>query len=343
MPAPNATVYVSFDDGDHWQSLRLNLPASSVRDVIVKDNDLAVAMHGRGFWILDDITPLRQIDDKVVAGKAYLFAPELAYRVHWDMWTDTPLPPDEPAGQNPPDGAILNYYLGAGASGDVKLEVFDSAGKLVRAYSSADPIACSRSRPHHPHLLGASAAAALSNQPGFHRFVWDLHYAPVPGIKPEYPIAAIYKNTAPAATSPWAMPGKYKVVLTANGQKYTQDLTIQMDPRVKTSIADLQQQFELSQQVYQDILALQPINDQVEQLRAQIKAQREKSPADSRQARRLLAKARCLRRSQWSPPSGQRNKRRRSPASAAVCSRCSRYCKTLMSLRRRKPHKRFRC
>jgi photosystem II stability/assembly factor-like uncharacterized protein len=274
------TVYVSFDDGDHWQSLRLNLPASSVRDVIVKDNDLAIATHGRGFWILDDITPLRQIDDKTLAGKAFLFEPELAYRVHWDMWTDTPLPPDEPAGQNPPDGAILNYYIGSGSTGDVTLEVFDSARKLVRAYSSADPIPAPDPELSIP-TYWVRPPQHLSNQPGFHRFLWDLHYAPVPGIKPEYPISAIYKNTAPVATSPWAMPGKYKVVLTANGKKYTQDLTITMDPRVKTSTADLQQQFNLSQQVYQNLLALQPINDQVEQLRAQIKAQRAKSPADT--------------------------------------------------------------
>jgi photosystem II stability/assembly factor-like uncharacterized protein len=278
--ATERTVYVSFDDGDHWQSLRLNLPASSVRDVIVKDNDLAIATHGRGFWILDDITPLRQIDDKTVADKAYLFEPELAYRVHWDMWTDTPLPPDEPAGQNPPDGAILNYYLGAGASGDVKLEVFDSAGILVRAQSSTDPVPTPDPELSIP-TYWVRPPQHLSNEPGFHRFIWDLHYAPVPGLKPEYPIGAIYKNTAPAATSPWAMPGKYKIVLTANGQKYTQDLTITMDPRVKTSTAGLKEQFKLSQQVYQNILALQPINDQVEQLRAQIKAQREKSPADS--------------------------------------------------------------
>ena len=119
----------------------------------------------------------------------------------------------------------------------------------------------------------------LSNEAGFHRFVWDLHYPPVPGIKPEYPIAAVYENTAPASTSPWVMPGKYTVVLTADGQKLTRELTIEMDPRVKTPTAGLQQQFDLSHQVYEDILALQPINDQVEQLRAQIKAQRAKSPS----------------------------------------------------------------
>ncbi|MFZ1134481.1 MAG: glycoside hydrolase [Candidatus Korobacteraceae bacterium] len=278
------TVYVSFDDGDHWQSLRLNLPATSVRDLIIKDDDLAIGTHGRGFWILDDITPLRQIDDKALAANAYLFAPELAYRVRWNTNSDTPLPPDVPAGQNPPDGAILNYYLGSGTSGDVTLEVLDSNGKVVRRYSSADPLP-----PPDPELsiptYWVRPLQKLSNQPGFHRFVWDLHYAPIPGVKPEYPIAAVYENTAPAYTSPWAMPGKYQVVLTANGKRYKQEFTIQMDPRVKTPVTDLQQQFNLSQQVYQDLLVLQPINDQVEKLRAQIKAQRAKSQSDADKAK----------------------------------------------------------
>ncbi|MGA9645827.1 MAG: glycoside hydrolase, partial [Candidatus Korobacteraceae bacterium] len=128
-------VYVSFDDGDRWQSLRLNMPATSVRDLTIKDNDLAVGTHGRGFWILDDITPLRQFDDKVVASNAFLFAPELAYRVRWNTNSDTPLPPDEPAGQNPPDGTILNYYLKSPATGPATLEILDSAGTVVRRYS----------------------------------------------------------------------------------------------------------------------------------------------------------------------------------------------------------------
>ena len=272
------TVYVSFDDGDHWQSLRLDLPATSIRDIIVKNDDLAIGTHGRGFWILDDITPLRQIDDKVVASGAYLYAPELAYRVRWNTNSDTPLPPDVPAGQNPPDGAILNYYLGSSASGDVTLEILDASGKLVRRYSSSDPIPASDPELSIP-TYWLRPTQHLSNQPGFHRFVWDLRYMPIAGVKPEYGINAVYENTPPSATSPWAMPGKYQVVLTANGQKYTQPLTITMDPRVKTSTADLQQQFNLSQQVYQNLLALQPVNDQVEKLRAQIKAQRSASPS----------------------------------------------------------------
>src|SRR5205814_9071601 len=129
-------VYLSFDDGDHWQSLRLTLPSTSVRDLIVKDDDLAIATHGRGFWILDDVTPLRQIDDKVAAEDAHLFHPADALRVRWDAYTDTPPPPDEPASPNPADGAIVDYLLKSPS--EVRIEILDAEGKLVRAFSSAD-------------------------------------------------------------------------------------------------------------------------------------------------------------------------------------------------------------
>ncbi len=274
--ATERATYVSFDDGEQWQSLRLNMPATSVRDVIVKDDDLAIGTHGRGFWILDDITPLRQLDDKVLADSAFLFAPEPAYRVRWDMNTDTPLPPDEPASKNPPDGAILNYYLKSDASGPVTLEILDSNGKLVRRYSSDDPVP-----PPNPELdipsYWVRPPQKLSSSAGFHRFLWDMHYAPVSGIAPEYPIAAIYRDTAPAPTSPWAMPGKYTVVLTAGGQKYTQPLPLIMDPRVKTPMAGLQQQFDLSYQLYQDLLTVQPILTQATALRAKLDAAKAKA------------------------------------------------------------------
>ncbi|MDQ2898976.1 MAG: glycoside hydrolase, partial [Acidobacteriota bacterium] len=132
-------VYVSFDDGDHWQSLRLNMPATSIRDLTIKDDDLIAGTHGRGFWILDDVTPLRQITARVAQSAAFLFRPETALRVRWDTNTDTPLPPDEPAGQNPPDGAILDYFLGKETSGEVTIEILDRAGQLVRRFSSGDP------------------------------------------------------------------------------------------------------------------------------------------------------------------------------------------------------------
>ena len=231
-------VYVSFDDGDHWQSLRLNMAASSVRDLIIKGDDLCVATHGRGFWILDNITPLRQMYPKIVKSPAVLFRPQTALRVRWDMNTDTPLPPDEAAGDNPPDGAIIDYYVGSDASGPVTLEINDESGHLVRRYSSADPI------PTPDPMLAIPTywvrpLEILASGPGMHRFLWDLHYAPVPGVQPQYPIAAVYRNTAPAATSPWAMPGKYKIVLTVGEKKYEQPLIVQMDPRVRASNAQL--------------------------------------------------------------------------------------------------------
>ncbi len=266
-------VYVSFDDGDHWQSLRLNMPATSIRDLTIKDDDLAVGSHGRGFWILDDITPLRQLDDKVLAENAFLFAPELTYRVRWNTNSDTPLPPDVPAGQNPPDGAIFNYYLKSSSSAPVTLEILDSSGKAVRRFSSADPVP-----PADPELsipaYWLRPPERLSNAAGLHRFVWDMHYAPVPGIRLEYPIAAVYENTAPAPTSPWIMPGKYTVMLTVDGQKFTQPLTVQMDPRVKTPNTGLQQQFDLSAQLYQDLLTLQSVAAKVPAIRAQVKSLR---------------------------------------------------------------------
>jgi photosystem II stability/assembly factor-like uncharacterized protein len=269
-------VYVSFDDGDRWQSLRLNMPATSVRDLTIKDNDLAVGTHGRGFWILDDITPLRQLDDKVVASNAFLFAPELAYRVRWNTNSDTPLPPDEPAGQNPPDGTIFNYYLNSAATGPVTLEFLDNAGTVVRRYSSTDPVP-----PPDPELAIPAywlrPPQMLSSAAGMHRFVWDMHYAPVPGMKPYYPMTAIRRNTAPAPTSPWVMPGKYSVVLTVDGQRYTQPLAIEMDPRVKTSAADLQKQFELSKQIYDDLVVLQPVVDKAASALTKLKSMREKA------------------------------------------------------------------
>ncbi|MEA2204746.1 MAG: hypothetical protein QOE77_1522 [Blastocatellia bacterium] len=270
-------VYVSFDDGDHWQSLRLNMAASSVRDLIIKDDDLCVATHGRGFWILDNITPLRQLQTSIAKAPALLFRPQTSWRVRWNMNTDTPLPPDEPAGENPPDGVMIDYYIGASARAPITLEIRDAAGQIVRRYSSADP------QPTPDPALAippywVRPPQKLAGEPGTHRFLWDLHYAPVPGIQPQYPIAAIYRNTAPAATSPWAMPGKYTVVLTVNGKSYQQPLTIRMDPRVKTATADLAEQFKLSKEVYDEWLALNSISENVRRIRNQLAELRPRAP-----------------------------------------------------------------
>ncbi|HEV2104430.1 MAG TPA: glycoside hydrolase, partial [Candidatus Eisenbacteria bacterium] len=186
-------VCVSFDDGEHWQSLQLDLPVSAVRDLVVHDDDLVVGTHGRGFWILDDVTPLRQIA-AAAAANAYLYRPETAVRVRGNTNTDTPLPPDEPVGENPPDGAILDFHLAHAARGPVTLEVLDAAGALVRRYSSADPpdsVQRDLNIPEYwirpPQPLPAAA--------GTHRFVWDLRYAPPAALRHDYPIAAVFHDT----------------------------------------------------------------------------------------------------------------------------------------------------
>jgi photosystem II stability/assembly factor-like uncharacterized protein len=277
--ATERAVHVSFDDGDHWQSLRLNMPATSVRDVIVKGDDLAVGTHGRGFWILDDITPLRQMDEKTLAAEAFLFKPQTAVRVRWDMNTDTPLPPDFPAGQNPPDGAVINYYLKSAPSSPVTIEVKDSAGKTVRKYSSAD-----KPEPIDPTLniptYWVRPPQALSAEAGMHRWLWDMHYPNVPGVEAEYPIAAVAHNTAPAPSGPWAMPGQYTVILTVNGKSYSQPLTVRMDPRVKTPQPALAQQFSQSQQLYNQLLTLAPAVDQAGDLRKHLKDLQKQAQGD---------------------------------------------------------------
>ncbi|OLE54316.1 MAG: glycoside hydrolase [Acidobacteria bacterium 13_1_20CM_3_53_8] len=252
-------AYVSFDDGNHWQPLRLNMPATSVRDLVIKGDDIIVATHGRGFYILDDITPLRQINSEVEHSRAFLFKPQTALRVRWNTNTDTPIPPDEAAGENPPDGAVIDYYLGHPASGPVTLEIRDSNGQTVQKFSSADPAPKIDPALNIP-TYWVRPPQMLSVEPGMHRFLWDMHYAPVPGVAPEYPISAVYRNTAPQPTSPWAMPGDYTVVLNANGRNYTQPLIIKMDPRVKTATADLARSFQLSKQLYDAWLQLQPIS-----------------------------------------------------------------------------------
>ncbi|MCU1348452.1 MAG: glycosyl hydrolase repeat-containing protein [Acidobacteria bacterium] len=245
-------VYVSFDDGDRWQSLRLNMPASSIRDLVVHGDDVVVGTHGRGFWILDDVTPLRQLDASTAATPAVFFAPQQAIRWRWNKNTDTPLPADEPAGQNPPDGAILNYYLGASAK-LVTIEIVDGAGNLVRGYASTDPAAPPRTTGQVPWYW-IRPAQVPSASAGMHRFVWDLHYPPAPAKTPDFPIAAVPRDTAPVQHSPWALPGDYTVRLNVDGRTSTRKLTVTMDPRVTTPREGLQQQFALSKQVYDALI-----------------------------------------------------------------------------------------
>ena len=251
-------TYVSFDDGEHWQSLRLNMPATSIRDLIIKNDDIVVGTHGRGIWILDDITPLRQIGNSQGSGlSSQLFKPQVAYRVRQNTNTDTPIPPDEAAGTNPPDGAIINYTLASASTGPVTLEILDAAGKSVRRYSSIErndnPDEASAPVP----LYWYRAPQRLSSDSGMHRFLWDIHYQPIPGGgggRGGLPIAAVPHDTVAAPSGPWAAPGQYTVKLTVDGKSYTQPLTLKMDPRVKTLPLGLAQQFTLSKQLYDGIV-----------------------------------------------------------------------------------------
>ena len=261
-------VYVSFDDGEHWQSLRLNMPPTSVRDLVIKDDDLVIGTHGRGFWILDDITPLRQLNTTTAMAPAVLYKPQQAIRVRWNMNPDTPIPQEEAAGQNPPDGAIIDYYLKEKSTSEVTLEIFDASGRSVRKYSSND-------KPYtipdvNIPLYWIRPQQILSAEAGSHRFLWDLHYKPLEET-PSYPIAAVYMNTAPEPSSPWAAPGSYTVKLSVNGTSYTQTFSIKMDPRVKTSVADLQKLSQLSLQCYNARVAAKATMTEINMVRKQIK------------------------------------------------------------------------
>jgi len=275
------SVYVSFDDGAHWQSLRLDLPASSVRDLVVHDTDLVVATHGRSFWILDDITPLRQIAAAAAAaaaGSPYLYRPAPAVRVRWNENTDTPLPPDEPAGKNPPDGAILDYYLPRPAAGPVVLEIRDRSGALMRRLASSD-------RPEPPDttinipLSWIRSTPVLSTDRGMHRFVWDLHAAPPAALQHEYPISAIRGDTPREPRGPWVLPGSYTVRLSVDGVTLTQRLAVRMDPRVRPGPGALEQQFALAERLVRAMDRDAAALERVHALQARLKSVRERAAA----------------------------------------------------------------
>jgi len=238
-------VWVSFDDGDHWQSLQLNLPHTSMRDLWIHDDDLIVATHGRSFWILDDITPLRETS-AALANSTHLFTPANAFRVQRDTYTDTPLPPDEPVGANPPDGAVIDYYLPSASAGPVTLEILDAKGEVVRRYSSADKPLFSMEEMQKQliPLYWIRQPQQLPTGAGMHRWVWGLHYAPPATRSHEFPIAAIPHDTPRSPLGPTVLPGTYTVRLTVDGKTSTAPLTIKMDPRVKTSAVGLEKKFQ---------------------------------------------------------------------------------------------------
>ena len=268
--ATEKTVYVSFDDGEHWQTLRLNLPVTSIRDLVVHGDDLVIGTHGRSFWILDNVTPLRQATPQVANSQSHLFAPQLTYRMRRNNNTDTPLPPEIPAGQNPPDGAMFDYWI-KDPGHQVVLEVLDSAGKLVRKFSSDDKPEPIDEKELNVPTYWIRPERTLSAEPGMHRFVWDMHYPPPDSLDHDYPISAIYRDTPRYPLGPPTLPGTYTVKLTVDGDTQVQLLTVKMDPRVKASAADLQAQFVLETKIvdamHRDFVTL----TQVKNLRTSLK------------------------------------------------------------------------
>ncbi len=234
-------VYASFDDGGHWQSLQLNLPVCSVRDLTIHGDDLVIATHGRSFWILDDMSPLRQTGLAKV-NAALLYRPATAVRVDNDDFVGTPLPPEEPTADNPPDGGMIDYFLPSPAK-EVTLEVFDSQQKLVRKFTSDDPEAV-----NHRALPVAERwfppPQALEKNPGMHRFVWDLRWGSSGG--PTADEEAAFRNPS----GPKVVPGMYRIRLTIDGQVQTQPLQVAMDPRSAATSQELLQQQKLGNQMF---------------------------------------------------------------------------------------------
>jgi photosystem II stability/assembly factor-like uncharacterized protein len=230
------SLYVSFDDGDHWQPLARGLPATSVRDITIHGNDLVIATHGRGFYVLDDIVPLRSLAaDPVDATRLFPQAPTV--RLHEPAFTGTPMPKDEPLAANPPLGAIIDYSLGP-VSGPVEIAITDLTGALVNRFSSTDPVKPIDlgKLPVAPEWVVSQAPPPVT--PGHHRFVWDLHYAKPTGLKDEDRPAGV-----------WAPPGRYTVELTVNGHKLRQPLDVIPDPRVSVGQADFDAEFRLAKAI----------------------------------------------------------------------------------------------
>ncbi|HEX5437343.1 MAG TPA: hypothetical protein VFW98_09285 [Gemmatimonadaceae bacterium] len=298
-------AWVSFDAGDHWQSLQLNLPTTVVSDMDVHGNDLVISTYGRGLWILDDVTPLRQLHTVMTASSnAYLYQPEHAYRVRWDNIQDTPLPPEVPAGQNPPEGAIIDYYLKTPASGPVTLSVYDAQHHLVRRYSSIAPPP-DTSPPNIP-MYWFKPPIVLSTAAGMHRVAWDLRYPP-PAALPygyygnllDYTEYTLNSHAIEGETpriepvGPLVVPGTYRVELRVGGQTYTQSLTVVNDPRESVSqhVLDAQTQFERRMMAGMAV-STQEFN-RLQALRDALAADESRAKGQSRSAQ-LLAAAHAL-------------------------------------------------
>jgi len=257
-------VYVSFDDGDSWQSLQLNMPTTSIRDLVVHGDDMVIATHGRSFWIVDDATPLRQMSTQVGAADLWLFKPATAYRVRPGSDQGTPVPMDEPLAENPPDGAVVDYWLKDKAKGPVELEIFDAEGALVRRFSSADVLQKTDPRSMPIAMEWVRDEASLSAEAGMHRFVWDLHYALPKGVR-----RSLY-----GPSGVWTLPGSYTVKLTANGKSSSQVFAVKVDPRIGTPEDALRREFVAASHISARLGEVSAAQEQAEALQKHIAARK---------------------------------------------------------------------
>jgi photosystem II stability/assembly factor-like uncharacterized protein len=277
------TVYVSFDDGDRWQSLRLNLPSTSIRDMVFHTddhmNDLVIGTYGRGFWVLDDMSPLRDIAAKaqqITAAPAYLFKPGDAIRSRMNSNWDQPMNPEMPHAPNPPFGALLYYHLSKKPTGEIKLQIFDSANKLVRTITSTPPPMYVRP-PYPDYWLMSSSERALSTNVGTNRINWDLRYDDPTGYNPDInnQMNSAPGQVTPAPHGPLALPGTYTVKLLVDGATYTQTLVVHNDPRVgegATVMSALRAQNKLAMAAWQGMKDSYAANEEVAAVRAQLAA-----------------------------------------------------------------------
>jgi photosystem II stability/assembly factor-like uncharacterized protein len=248
--ATESAVWISLDDGEHWDSLQLNLPHTSMRDLAIHDDDLIVATHGRSIWILDDISRLRQLSGAAMR-EVVLFHPASAWRVYRSTWTDTPLPPDEPLASNPPAGAVIEFFLPRAARRPVSLEILDSQGAVVRRFRSDDapePTAAELARELIPQYW-IKPARVLPSQAGVHRWVWDLRYAAPASTTRGYPISAVPMATPRGPEGPLALPGNYVVRLEVDGRHLEAPLTLKEDPREQLPPQALADQLHLAREL----------------------------------------------------------------------------------------------
>jgi len=272
-------VFVSFNDGGLWQPLQLNMPVSPVRDLVIKGNDLVAATHGRSFWILDDISPLRDAQAATDPEIAHLFKPATAFRLRKNVGHDTPLQPETPAGKNPPAGAIIDYSLRVVPS-VAKLEILDRAGNIVRTYSSADaPGSIDDTQPFPTYWFRPSQP--LSKNIGLNRFVWDLRSEGPPSTRNYYSIGAAYgEDVTKMPQSPFVPPGIYQIKLTVDGRAFVSYVEVKMDPRVKVTTPALGQQAALEEKIIGSMRQSFKVVEQIKHLREQLAQTRERIGTD---------------------------------------------------------------